>query len=137
LKDGRAEGKNGSLPPSRLPHFRTKNKEEARMKKAAIALLAVCLCATAGFADTKKGEKITGKKEFQEYCAECHADGGNMIKPDKTLSKKDREANGVKTAKDIIAKMRNPGPGMTKFDKKTISDTKAKAIAEYIIKTFK
>ena len=107
------------------------------MKKTAIALLAVCLFATAGFADTKKGGKVDGKKEFQEHCAECHANGGNMIKPDKTLSKKDREANGVKTAKEIIDKMRNPGPGMTKFDKKTISDREAKAIAEYIIKTFK
>ena len=110
------------------------------MKKrlvASVALLAFCLIATAGFADTKKGGKIDGKKEFLEHCAECHADGGNMIKPDKTLSKKDREASGVKTAKDIIEKMRNPGPGMTKFDKKTISDKEAKAIADYIIKTFK
>jgi cytochrome c6 len=107
------------------------------MKKAAIALLAVCMFATAGIADTKKGAKTDGKKEFQEHCAECHANGGNMIRPDKTLSKKDREANGVKTAKDIIAKMRNPGPGMNKFDKKTVSDKEAKAIADYIIKNFK
>jgi cytochrome c6 len=33
--------------------------------------------------------------------------------------------------------MRNPGPGMTKFDKKTISDKEARAIADYILKTFK
>jgi cytochrome c6 len=33
--------------------------------------------------------------------------------------------------------MRNPGPGMTKFDKKEISDKEAKAIAEYVLKTFK
>ncbi len=107
------------------------------MKKTMVALVAVSLLATAGYADTKKGEKIDGKKEFQEHCAECHKDGGNMVNPTKTLSKKDREANGVKTAKDIIAKMRNPGPGMTKFDAKTISDKEAKAIADYIIKTFK
>lgn len=102
-----------------------------------IALLSVFLFATTGSADTKKGGKIDGKKEFQEHCAECHANGGNMIKPDKTLSKKDREANGVKTAKDIIGLMRNPGPGMTKYDKKTVSDKEAKAIADYIIKNFK
>jgi len=107
------------------------------MMKMMGALLAVCLFATVGLADTKKGEKIDGKKEFQEHCAECHANGGNMISPAKTLSKKDREANGVKTAKDIIGKMRNPGPGMTRFDKKTISDREARAIAEYVIKTFK
>ncbi len=107
------------------------------MRKSMVALVVVCLFATAGYADTKKGEKIDGKKEFQEHCAECHANGGNMMNPAKTLSRKDRDANGVKTAKDIIGKMRNPGPGMTKFDKKTISDKEAKAIAEYIMKTFK
>ena len=38
---------------------------------------------------------------------------------------------------DIVAKMRNPGPGMTKFEKKDVSDKEARAIAEYILKTFK
>lgn len=110
------------------------------MKKgliALVAILAVCTVATAGLADTKKGGKIDGKKEFQEHCAECHADGGNMVNPAKTLSRKDREANGIKTAKDIVRTMRKPGPGMTTFDKKTISDKEAKAIADYIIKEFK
>jgi cytochrome c6 len=107
------------------------------MKKATVALLVVCLFVTTASADTKKGGKIDGRKEFQEHCAECHANGGNMVKPDKTLSRKDRETNGVKTAKEIIGLMRNPGPGMTKFDKKTVSDKEARAIADYIIKTFK
>jgi cytochrome c6 len=43
----------------------------------------------------------------------------------------------VKSAKDIIAKMRKPGPGMTAFDKKAVSGKEAKAIAEYILKSFK
>jgi cytochrome c6 len=100
-------------------------------------LLTACSFATAAFADTKKGEKIDGAKEFKEHCAVCHPDGGNIVNPKKTLSKKDREANGVKTAKDIIKNMRKPGPGMTAFDTKTISDKEAKAIADYILKTFK
>ena len=99
--------------------------------------IALALCAGGAVADTKKGEKIDGGKEFQEHCAECHAGGGNIINAKKTLHKKDREANGVKTAKEIIGTMRKPGPGMTKFDKKTVSDKEAKAIADYIIKTFK
>jgi cytochrome c6 len=33
--------------------------------------------------------------------------------------------------------MRAPEAGMTKFDKKTIPDKDAKAIAEYVLKTFK
>jgi cytochrome c6 len=104
---------------------------------AAVALMSMTAFGTAGFADTKKGAKIDGKKEFEEHCAVCHKDGGNTVNPAKTLARKDREANGVKTAKEIIGKMRKPGPGMTPFDKKTISDKEAKAIADYIIGTFK
>jgi len=110
------------------------------MKKrivAAVAILSLGLFATAGLADTKKGGKIDGKKEFEEHCVVCHKDGGNMINQTKTLSKKDRDTNGVKSAKDIIKLMRKPGPGMTAFDSKTVSDKEAKAIADYILKTFK
>ncbi len=110
------------------------------MKKSLIAptaLLALSFLAPAGFADTKKGEKIDGAKDFKEHCAVCHPDGGNIVNPKKTLKKADRDANGVKTWKDIVAKMRTPGPGMTKFEKKDVSDKKAKAIAEYVLKTFK
>jgi len=78
-----------------------------------------------------------GETKFKEHCAACHADGGNMIKADKTLSRTDREKNGIKTAKDIVKKMRKPGEGMTTFDKNTLSDKDAHAIADYIIKTFK
>ena len=104
---------------------------------AAVALIAMTASATVAFADAGKGEGIDGKKEFEEHCAVCHKDGGNMINSAKTLSEKDREANGVKSAEDIIGKMRNPGPGMTQFDEKTISDEEARAIADYILKTFK
>lgn len=110
------------------------------MKKSLITtaiLLAVCLSATTGFCDTKKGEKIDGKKEFEEHCAVCHPNGGNTINAQKPLNRKSLRANGVKSAKDIIGKMRNPGSGMTRFDEKTISNIEAKAIAEYILKTFK
>ncbi len=100
-------------------------------------MLAVGLTAATGFCDTKKGEKISGKNEFNEHCAVCHPDGGNVINSMKPLHKKELKANGVKSSKDIIAKIRNPGPGMTKFDEKTISNAEAKAIAEYVQKTFK
>jgi len=97
----------------------------------------VTLTAAFAFADHEKGGKIDGKKEFDEHCAVCHANGGNIVNPKFTLHKKDREANGVKSVKDIIAKIRKPGPGMTEFDTKTVSDKEATAIAKYIIKTFK
>ena len=98
-----------------------------------IIAVAVFICGTVGEgkAEVKKGEAL-----FQQHCSPCHPDGGNIVNPQKTLHKKDREANGVKKASDIVKKMRNPGPGMTKFDEATIPDKDAKEIAGYILKTF-
>ncbi len=106
----------------------------------AFALIAaasmVCLYGMYNFAGADEKGK-TPEAAFKANCAVCHPGGGNIINPKKTLHKADREANNVKTAADIVSKMRNPGPGMTTFDKKTISDAEAKKIAEYILKTFK
>ncbi len=82
-------------------------------------------------ADKKAGETL-----FNQYCAACHAGGGNVVNPNKALHKKVREANGVKTVDDIIGKMRNPGPGMPKFDESTLPDKDARAIAQYEYDTF-
>ena len=79
----------------------------------------------------------TGEALFKQHCAVCHVDGGNLIAPQKTLHKRDREANNIKTSEAIIKTMRNPGPGMTQFNEKTIPEKDAIAIAEYILKTFK
>jgi len=84
-----------------------------------------------------KETKKSGEALFKDNCSPCHPEGGNIVNPKKTLSRKDREANTIKKAGDIIKLMRNPGPGMTKFDDKTIPDKDAKEIAEYIMKTFK
>ena len=105
-------------------------------KIGVLAVSATLVLSTAGlYAAEKKESK--GATLFQQNCAACHAGGGNIIKPDFTLHKKDLDAHGVKTADAIVGKMRNPGPGMTRFDAKTISDKDAKEIAEYILKTFK
>jgi cytochrome c6 len=100
-------------------------------------LLATFLFTNTGICDTKKGEKVDGKKEFEEHCEVCHPNGGNLINSRKPLTRKALRASGVKSAKDIIDKIRNPGPDMTKFDENTISNKEAKAIAEYVLKTFK
>jgi len=110
------------------------------MKKgtlATVAMLSISLFATSAFCDVKKGEKIDGKAEFEKHCSACHPNGGNVVNKDKPLTKAALTKNGIKSSKDIIAKMRNPGPGMTKFDQKTLPDKEAKAIADYVLKTFK
>jgi len=91
-------------------------------------------------------EEMPGEALFKQNCSSCHPNGGNILNPKKTLSKKDRETNNIITAADIINKMRNPGPspthpqewaGMKMFDKYKISDDEAQKIADYILTTFK
>ncbi len=85
--------------------------------------------------NTAKAEQ-PGESLFKQHCAACHPAGGNIISPKKTLHKKDLKTNGIHTADDIVNIMRNPGPGMTKFDEKTVPDKDARLIADYIMKTF-
>lgn len=114
--------------------------KEGKMKtlgKIAVLVVSVGLAIpAAGLIAAEKNES-KGAKLFQQSCAACHPGGGNIIKPAMTLHKKDLDAHGVKTAKDIVGKMRNPGPGMTRFDTKTVSDEDAMEIAQYVVKTFK
>jgi len=108
------------------------------MKKilfVAAVFFAVTVFGTVAFGDKDNGGK-SGEALFKQNCAVCHPDGGNIINPQKTLHKKDRDANNVKTVQDIIHNMRKPGPGMTTFDEKTIPEKQAREIAEYILKTF-
>ncbi len=79
----------------------------------------------------------SGEELFKKHCAVCHPNGGNIIKPALTLQKKQLEQHGIKNWQGIVKNMRNPGAAMTKFDKNTLPDKDAKAIAEYVLKTFK
>jgi cytochrome c6 len=107
------------------------------MKKTLWGIFVVLvICSSAVYVFAEKGSDKTGETKFKALCAVCHPDGGNVMNPKKTLHREDREANNVKTADDIVAKMRNPGPGMTKFDEKTVANKDAHAIAEYVLKTF-
>jgi cytochrome c6 len=90
--------------------------------------------AHSGGATTAGGK--SGAELYKQYCAACHPDGGNPMNAKKTLHKADMAANNVKSEDDIVKLMRNPGPGMTKFDENTIPDADAKAIAKYVQDTY-
>ena len=94
----------------------------------------------------EQSDPTMGRVLFQRHCSSCHPKGGNILNPEKTLHKKDLEANGIMTARDVINKMRNPSAfsahpnkwsGMKIFDEKTMSDKDAMLIADYILKSFK
>jgi len=123
-------------------------KEMSQMKKMSLlpmVIISIFVCVISLSAQDESKEH-PGKLLFKNNCSPCHPDGGNIINPQKTLHKKDLDANKITTAEDIVKKMRNPGPspthpqdwaGMKMFDQKTISDQDAQKIADYILKTFK
>jgi mono/diheme cytochrome c family protein len=77
-----------------------------------------------------------GRDGFARHCSICHAGGGNEINPQKTLSRKDLNANSINTPEDIVIKIRNHRPGEIRFDKVMIPDKEAEAIGYYVLKTF-
>ncbi len=106
-----------------------------KLVSLALALSAACLWTPTTDTDTAQAAS-NGEQLFSQRCSACHPNGGNILNPQKALHKADREANKVNTVEAIIGKMRNPGPGMSKFDSNFLPDSDAKAIAEYILKTF-
>jgi len=107
-------------------------------KVMALVILAVGLPFLSGPAlavDNDAGAAL-GKALFEQHCAVCHPNGGNIINPAKPLDKESLAANGIKSPADIVAIMRNPGPGMTPFGTGIIPDKAAMQLAEYILKTY-
>lgn len=97
------------------------------MKKSiilAMAATSVCMMSAVAFAAGAGGDI------FKAKCAACHPDGGNIMNPKATLK-------GLKDTKVVTKKIRAGGGGMPGFDAKSISDADAKAVAEYVVKTFK
>src|SRR5574340_1051085 len=110
------------------------------MKKVALLFSVICLgcfITAAGVSAKEASKGSKGEKLFMKHCSKCHPDGGNVVTVAKSLNPKDRAANNVKTGEDIIKLMREAGPGMVKFGDKLISEKDARAIAEYIMRTFK
>ena len=78
-----------------------------------------------------------GEALFRQYCASCHPNGGNVSDPKRTLHGSALKSNHITTPEDIVRIMRNPLSRMIRFDTSTLSDRDARAIAEYILITFK
>jgi len=113
--------------------------------------LVVCLMVVSAFLliSNDPGKVVaaesSGESLFLKNCSQCHPQGGNIMNEGKTLHRKDLDANNIRTAEDIVKKVRNPGPapthpstwsGMRKFDERELSTDDALKIADYILKTF-
>jgi cytochrome c6 len=111
-------------------------RKEKGMKTVLLMTILVmgCLCLHVLIVEAQED---IGETLFNDNCVVCHPGGGNVINPQKTLHSGDLKANNITKQEDVIAIMRNPGPGMSKFDNDKIPDYFAAKIAEYILKTFK
>lgn len=79
----------------------------------------------------------SGEALFKQYCWACHPDGGNVSDPERTLRSSALKRNRITTPDDIVRIMRNPLSRMIRFDPKTLSDQDARAIAEYVLATYR
>lgn len=59
-----------------------------------------------------------GGNQFNKHCVMCHPDDNKM--------------KDIKKPKDIIKTMRNPKPGMPKFNEEEVPNDVAEAISKYI-----
>jgi len=78
-----------------------------------------------------------GEALFRQYCSSCHPNGGNVSDPERTLHGSVLRKKHITTPEDIVRIMRKPVSRMIRFDAATLSDRDARAIAEYVLKTFK
>ncbi|MCM1984729.1 c-type cytochrome [Lyngbya confervoides BDU141951] len=73
-----------------------------------------------------------GAQVFSANCAACHAGGGNVINPAKTLAQKDLEANGKDTADAIITQVTNGYNAMPAFGGR-LSPSDIENVAAYVL----
>ncbi|HYS42746.1 MAG TPA: c-type cytochrome [Geobacteraceae bacterium] len=102
------------------------------MKRCSVFSLTVAASTLAAATAFAQGQSI-----FKAKCASCHPSGGNTINKEKTLFKKDLDKNKLKTVNDLVKYMRNPGPGMTKYDMNDLPDKDAWEVAKYILQSYK
>ncbi len=119
-----------------------KNMKSHSREDAGMGKLCMITCLAAGLSllclagcSPRSGE--SAGEIFAQHCAGCHRNGDNTVNPQKTLHRKDFEANNIKTPGDIVNRMRNPGVGMPRFDRNVITDKDAENVARYILSTFK
>ena len=96
-----------------------------------LLVVMICLAAPAQAAEGSEGEQA-----FIKHCAVCHPGGKNIINPAKTLSKKVLSRKRHPERRRYRGADEEPRSGDEQFDEKTIPGKTAKAIAEYILKTF-
>jgi cytochrome c6 len=74
----------------------------------------------------------TGEKLFISNCITCHANGNNIIIPEKSLKKEILQTNGMDTKNAIIYQIMNGKNGMPAFGGR-LKKIEIEAIANYVL----
>lgn len=104
---------------------------------SAVGIVVCLLFSIAAFSAGPKAGDKAGEQLYKKHCEVCHPGGGNTINSKKPINSKALAARNITTPEQIVKIMRNPKQPMVKFDEKTLSNEEAKAIAEYVLTTFK
>jgi len=62
--------------------------EMKTLTKVGVLVVSMCLVTSAAGLNAAEKKESAGAKLFQEKCAACHPDGGNIIKPSMTLRRR-------------------------------------------------
>ncbi len=90
---------------------------------------AIITLATLGWANPALAD---GAATFSANCAACHAGGGNVLNPAKTLSLADLEKNGKDSLEAIIYQVTNGKAPMPAFGGR-LTDDQIAEVAEYVL----
>jgi len=93
-------------------------------KRLILALSIACPLTIAGSAGANE--------VFDKNCAACHKDGGNIMNPDKTLSKESLEKNGVNSV-DAVKKLVSEGKAPMPAFKGTLDGAQIDEVSAFVI----
>jgi len=94
--------------------------------------IALTLLVNLAFSQPAFAEVSAGAKIFNNNCAQCHAGGGNSIKPKKTLKAEALAENGKNTVEAIILQITKGKGSMPAFGKKLKSE-EIPLVANYVL----
>ncbi|MEE9345183.1 MAG: c-type cytochrome [Methylococcales bacterium] len=75
---------------------------------------------------------VSANEVFDQYCASCHSNGGNIMNPEKTLSQDHLTKNGTDNIGSISALVTAGKTPMPAFGKQ-LSDKEIADVAKYVI----
>jgi len=93
-------------------------------KRLILALSIACLLMIAGSAGANE--------VFDQNCAACHKDGGNIMNPNKTLSKESLEQSGMNSV-DAVKQRVSEGKAPMPAFKGTLTDAQIDEVSAFVI----